>query len=106
MKRSFLLVIVGVLCGLAIGLAYHWMGGWHPQESQKRDYLSEFFPPALPAVVGRFQIVNGTPTLTRNIMLLDTMTGDSWQICEAPDGTTTWCSIPKSTGTATGPNKK
>ena len=30
---------------------------------------------------GRFQIVNGTPDVARNIMLLDTVTGDTWLFC-------------------------
>lgn len=44
---------------------------------------------------GRYQIVNGTPDLTRNIMLLDTQTGDSWIDCD-DDGRTTWCRILRS----------
>lgn len=44
----------------------------------------------------RFQIVNGTPELSRNIMLLDTKTGDSWLICSGSDGVTGWCEMSKS----------
>jgi hypothetical protein len=48
-------------------------------------------PPLPPQQTGRFQIVNGTPTMSRNIMLLDTWTGDTWITCgEAP---TAWCPI-------------
>lgn len=58
---------------------------------------------------GRFQIVNGTPDMARNIMLLDTETGDAWVACEdqnKPDDSQPhyvdpastghrWCFIPK-----------
>jgi|SRR2546425_2082891 len=47
---------------------------------------------------GRFQIVNGTPDMTRNIMLLDTVTGDTWILCTT-EGATGWCRMPRS-GTA------
>ena len=45
---------------------------------------------------GRFQIVNGTPDLTRNIMLLDTETGDSWIICVTTDNADGWCRMQRS----------
>src|SRR2546425_11565329 len=38
---------------------------------------------------GRFQIGNGTPDMTRNIMLLDTVTGDTWILCTT-EGATGW----------------
>ena len=44
-----------------------------------------------PGTVGRFQIVNGTPAMSRNVMLLDTLTGDSWQICGANKSINEWC---------------
>lgn len=40
---------------------------------------------------GRYQIVNGTPELSKNIMLLDTQTGRSWVSCTV-DGQDAWCS--------------
>ena|SRR5258705_7463881 len=43
---------------------------------------------------GRWQIVNGTPEAARNIMLLDTETGDSWITCNGPEGTG-WCMLPR-----------
>ena len=57
-------------------------------------------PPWSQAVVGgapngRFQIVNGTPELTRNIMLLDTVTGDTWILCTT-EGASGWCRMPRS----------
>ncbi len=46
---------------------------------------------------GRFQIVNATPDQTRNIMLLDTVTGDTWLTCTS-DGATGWCPMSRFTG--------
>lgn len=43
---------------------------------------------------GRYQIVNGTPQITRNIMLLDTQVGRSWVICSMRDSTSGWCPMP------------
>ena len=40
---------------------------------------------------GRFQVVNGTPELTHNIMLLDTQTGKTWIICGTSP--TAWCAM-------------
>jgi hypothetical protein len=45
---------------------------------------------------GRFQIVNGTPELTRNIMLLDTETGESWITCTDSDNSSLWCHMERS----------
>ncbi len=42
---------------------------------------------------GRWQIVNGTPELAQNMMLLDTLTGDSWVICSASEGERKWCTV-------------
>jgi hypothetical protein len=44
-------------------------------------------------VNGRWQIVNGTPEMSRNIMLLDTQTGDSWINCTSASGQNDWCVI-------------
>ena len=46
--------------------------------------------------IGRYQIVNGTPEFAANIMLLDTVTGDSWIKCGAPDIGDLWCMMPRS----------
>ncbi len=45
--------------------------------------------------VGRFQIVNGTPGVTANIMLLDTVTGESWLLCPGTGGNEDrlWCQM-------------
>jgi hypothetical protein len=39
---------------------------------------------------GRYQVVNGTPELSKNIMLLDSATGQSWIICNGDNGAQ-WC---------------
>jgi hypothetical protein len=56
-------------------------------------------------VNGRWQIVNGTPEMTRNIMLLDTETGNSWIVCTGAGDETKWCIIRKSEGTTGGLDK-
>lgn len=44
---------------------------------------------------GRYQVVNGTPDVARNIMLLDTASGDTWIYCnESPS----WCKMPRLEG--------
>jgi hypothetical protein len=53
------------------------------------------------AHTGRWQIVNGTPQLSENIMLLDTETGNSWITCNLPspdsisEVSTGWCALTK-----------
>jgi hypothetical protein len=44
---------------------------------------------------GRFQIVNGTPEQARNIMLLDSMSGESWIVCTDEESGTGWCQMPR-----------
>jgi hypothetical protein len=43
----------------------------------------------------RYQIVDGTPELAANIMLLDTWTGESWEVCHNSDGESGWCPMPR-----------
>jgi hypothetical protein len=42
---------------------------------------------------GRWSIVNGTPQYARNIMLLDTATGQTWTKCADKDGAEFWCYV-------------
>lgn len=47
---------------------------------------------------GRYTIINGTPDLARNIVLLDTRTGRTWLMCKGrPDDIalvdTKWCAL-------------
>jgi len=41
---------------------------------------------------GRYQIVNGTPELAHNIMLLDALTGKTWEVCKI-DKEDAWCGM-------------
>jgi hypothetical protein len=50
--------------------------------------------------IGRYQVVNPTPQMARNIMLVDTVGGDSWVMCLGPHGETGWCHMPSSDGAA------
>ena len=49
---------------------------------------------------GRFQVVNGTPEITRNIMLLDSVTGEAWIYCDHQGGVPGWCYMPRSSTAA------
>jgi hypothetical protein len=52
--------------------------------------------PAAPNETGRFQIVNGTPEMAHNIMLLDTWTGRTWMTChDSSSGNDGWCPLPQ-----------
>jgi len=42
---------------------------------------------------GRYQVVNGTPELSKNIMLLDTATGRSWILCRDESKSDLWCTL-------------
>lgn len=50
-------------------------------------------PTPAPSPAARYAVVNGTPQMTRNIMLLDTETGRTWIICGGNDAGTvpSWC---------------
>jgi hypothetical protein len=56
-------------------------------------------PVPVTASAGRFHVVNGTPELTKNIMLLDSVTGETWIYCSDTNGVTGWCYMPRWTGT-------
>lgn len=62
-----------------------------------RPILGQVAKPAtaVPSVAGRYQVVNGTPDQARHIMLLDTLTGDTWMICDRSDNSTAWCKMPR-----------
>ena len=53
--------------------------------------------------VGRYQVVNGTPDSGRNIMLLDTVQGISWIVCDSDTNGVGWCRMPKTDNTAAAP---
>jgi hypothetical protein len=60
--------------------------------------------PAPVSEIGRFQVVNGTPQYAMNIMLLDTVTGDTWIKCGSPETSDTWCKVNR-TDSETSPKK-
>lgn len=51
--------------------------------------------------VGRYTIINGTPDQARNIMLLDTFTGESWISCQDRTDGTGWCHMFRSSAGTT-----
>jgi hypothetical protein len=85
MARKFFFVSAGIV---SLAIAVHF-GALSAQAQSSRVALQS-------SGVGRFQIVNGTPTMTRNIMLLDTQAGTSWVFCTGHNGADTWCVIPRS----------
>ena len=46
----------------------------------------------------RYQVINGTPHLARNIMLLDTVKGETSILCQASDNSIRWCPMPSAPG--------
>ncbi len=84
-----------VLAGAAAGVGLFLLMAQHPGtvHSQSRNPL----PVPVTASAGRWQVVNGTPEMTRNIMLLDTATGDTWVVCTLEGGTQGWCFMPRTT---------
>jgi hypothetical protein len=55
---------------------------------------------------GRFQVVNGLPEYASYIMLLDTLSGDTWILCRNPEGDSGWCKMPRFSGPPTRGNTK
>jgi hypothetical protein len=90
MNRTALAILAAVL---VLVLAAPWVIAQRPLNSIAAPAIA----PARSAGqdVGRFQIVNGTPALAANIMLLDTVTGDSWVSCNSEKGMM-WCAQPRS----------
>jgi hypothetical protein len=80
MRKQTIIVSVMVVAVVCLVLA-------QPNATQTRSTIST------QAANGRWQIVNGTPEMSRNIMLLDTQTGDSWIVCSDSKGVTYWCSL-------------
>jgi hypothetical protein len=54
---------------------------------------------------GRYQVVNGRPDMVRTIMLLDTVTGETWVICADTDGNMAWCKMPRTNSSASPPDE-
>src|SRR5277367_3839022 len=80
--------VLGILVGAILCLI-----AAQPNATQTRP------PETIKAGNGRWAIVNGTPELAHNIMLLDTQTGDAWILCNSADGETNWCTITRTSST-------
>jgi hypothetical protein len=71
-----------------------WIACWNELNEHDAAWCKMTMRQPLEAgVVGRYHIVNATPTIAANTMLLDTMTGKSWITCPGTDGLPGWCSI-------------
>ena len=55
---------------------------------------------------GRFQVVNGTPEQGRNIMLLDSSSGESWIVCNDEGGQVGWCRMNRFNTSSHNPDSK
>jgi len=84
--RLLLATLAAVLVGLQVTTVVH---------GQQRVPL-----PIPVSQAGRFQVVNGTPEITRNIMLLDSVTGEAWIYCDHQGGVPGWCYMPRSSTAA------
>lgn len=93
LAKRFFYVCAGFLC---LALAFHL--GARAATAQA--------PVPRPTSAGRYAIVNGTPDISINIMLLDTFTGESWVSCTGVDGERTWCKIIRSSGSTSGKDGK
>lgn len=58
------------------------------------------------SLAGRFQVVNPTPALARNVMLLDTWTGATSMACVGEGGVSGWCQMPSWDAAAKGPQDR
>ena len=67
------------------------------QEEPKSQVTTQPAPetPSRNPEIGRYQVTNGTPSMSRNIMLLDTVTGHTWILCTDQGGNSAWCKMPK-----------
>jgi hypothetical protein len=100
-------LVVGVVVGaIAASVAAGWTVAAQPQPKAVvgQDAIARALR-GLGQDVGRFQIVNGTPQFALNIMLRDTVTGDSWVHCSSSEVGDIWCKIPRSDD-GTNPKKR
>ncbi len=91
--RAFLLVCVGI-CLLALSFQTGALVA-HAQSKMPLEVVRS-------SSTGRWAIVNPTPEFSSNIMLLDTATGETWNICSGKGGVTYWCYVLR-TSAPTGP---
>lgn len=95
-------VILAVLLALAVCIAEEFsvkakMEAQSKQIARIQARLSQL--PQEKKEIGRFQVTDGTPSLARNIMLVDTVTGRVWLACNtskrgfASSVTVNWCAM-------------
>lgn len=78
---------VGTISALALALGLVLLAtSWFSTKSQAASR-------AAASSLGRYTIVNGTPSVSQNIMLLDTVTGESWIACKNVNASTGWCHL-------------
>jgi hypothetical protein len=58
-------------------------------------------PTPMPAPeIGRYQVLNVTSADMRGAMLVDTVSGQTWLLCQAERGVQNWCQVQYSEGLA------
>lgn len=71
--------------------------------AERAEQLEQAKKSRLALVTGRYQVVNPTPQMARNIMLLDTWTGTTLINCVGTHGVSGWCEMPSWEGSSTIP---
>lgn len=83
-------VAVAVVAAIAGGFAIaHGQPGRRSDEDVWRG-LGAVDPPAVRAFQARWAVVNPTPAMAQNIMLVDAVSGETWITCNS-DGSVAWC---------------
>lgn len=82
---------------LVVGLCLA-SGAWAQEKSKA--------PAQVQTSGGRWQVVNPTPEMARNIMLLDSQTGETYVMCIDADGASGWCLMQRSRAPATPPKER
>ena len=92
---------ISVVTAIAGGFLIAMLTAWAMSAQYAKPAATQNAPVAPPPSVtapeiGRYQIVNGTPGVSVNITLLDTVTGDSWVKCSSAEVGDMWCKMPRS----------
>lgn len=62
------------------------------------DFESGAVEPRPSELIGRFQLVSGVSGVPGEVMLLDTVTGMTWLLCEPEAGKKAWCGMARPGG--------
>lgn len=82
--RYVLSLMAAVLCGAVVAAAAQKAFAARPEAPDMRIHI------------GRFQILNATPTYRSSTMLLDTSSGETWTACATTKeqaGPDSWCKM-------------